>query len=81
MARKYIASIQELGEVFKYADGVPESNTWVPFNQIFRVSMKSSNMTIPKGFEVKLTRWFRLPGDENEEDSVNRAELQTVGEV
>ena len=41
--------------------------------------MKSSRMDIPKKFEGKLSRWFHLPGDEHEEQSIKRAELQTVG--
>jgi len=41
--------------------------------------MKSSRMEIPKKFEAKLSRWFHLPGDEHEEQSIKRAELQTVG--
>lgn len=41
--------------------------------------MQSSRMAIPKKFEEKLTRWFKLPGDVNEEQSIKRAEYQTVG--
>lgn len=41
--------------------------------------MKSSKMTIPKMFEKKLTRWFHLADDECEEQSIKRAESQTVG--
>ncbi|KAL9980509.1 hypothetical protein ACROYT_G009109 [Oculina patagonica] len=32
-------------------------------------------------FEAKLTRWFHLPGDEHEEQSIKRAEFQTVVRV
>lgn len=82
MTRKVIKSIQELGEFFKCGDAVDarsNSNIWAPFNRIFRVSMKSSKMAIPKSFEAKLTRWFHLPGDQHEEESIKRAEFQTVG--
>lgn len=82
MAGKAVKSIQELGELFKCGDKVDaESNShvWGAFNRIFKVSMKSSQMTIPKSFEAKLTRWFHLPVDVNEEESIKRAEFQTIG--
>lgn len=82
MSQKSIKSIQELGELFTRGDVVDAaSNCKIsePFNRIFRVSMKSSKMAIPKSFEEKLTRWFHLPGDPDEEQSIKRAELQTVG--
>lgn len=79
MTGKTIKSIQELGEFFKYGDAGADSDVWGAFNRIFRVSMKSSKMAIPKMFEAKLTRWFHLPGDEHEEQSIKRAEFQTVG--
>lgn len=82
MAGKAVKSIQELGELLKCGDKVDaESNSyvWDAFNRIFKVSMKSSQMTIPKSFEAKLTRWFHLPGDVNEEESIKRAEFQTIG--
>ena len=84
MTRKAIKSIQELGELFTSGDAIDaglntSSHTWGPFNRIFRVSMKSSRMAIPKSFEAKLTRWFRLPDDTHEEQSIKRAEFQTVG--
>jgi len=81
MTRKTIKSIQELGEFFKYGDARSNNELWGPFNRIFRVSMKSSRMEIPKKFEAKLSRWFHLPGDEHEEQSIKRAELQTVVRV
>ena len=79
MTRKAIKSIQELGEFFKYGDAGSNNELWGPFNRIFRVSTKSSRMEIPKKFEAKLSRWFHLPGDEHEEQSITRAEYQTVG--
>jgi len=79
MTRKAIKSIQELGEFFKYGDAGSNNELWSPFNRIFRVSTKSSRMEIPKKFEAKLSRWFHLPGDEHEEESITRAEYQTVG--
>ena len=84
MTRKAIKSIQELGELFTSGDAIDaglntNSHIWGPFNRIFRVSMKSSQMAIPKSFEAKLTRWFRLPDDTHEEQSIKRAEFQTVG--
>ena len=82
MSRKTVRSIQELGELFTHRDGVDnvsDSKFWGPFNRIFRVSMKSSKMAVPKSFEAKLTRWFHLPDDTNDEQSIKRAELQTVG--
>ena len=79
MTGKNIKSIQELGEFFKYGNAGSNNELWGPFNRIFRVSMKSSRMEIPKKFEGKLSRWFHLPGDEHEEQSIKRAELQTVG--
>lgn len=82
MAGKAVKSIQELGELLKCGDKVDaasNSHVWDAFNRIFRVSMKSSQMTIPKSFEAKLTRWFHLPGDVNEEESIKRAEFQTIG--
>lgn len=84
MSQKTIKSIQELGELFTRGDVVDAaSNCKIsePFNRIFRVSMKSSKMAIPKSFEEKLTRWFHLPGDTDEEQSIKRAELQTVVRV
>lgn len=79
MTGKTIKSIQELGEFFKYGNAGSNNELWDPFNRLFRVSMKSSRMEIPKKFEAKLSRWFHLPGDEHEEQSIKRAELQTVG--
>ena len=79
MTRKAIKSIQELGEFVKYGDAGSNNELWDPFNRIFRVSTKSSRMEIPKKFEAKLSRWFHLPGDEQEEQSIKRAECQTVG--
>ncbi|XP_068678167.1 uncharacterized protein [Montipora foliosa] len=84
MSRKTVRSIQELGELFTHRDGVDnvsDSKLWGPFNRIFRVSMKSSKMAVPKSFEAKLTRWFHLPDDTNDEQSIKRAELQTVVRV
>lgn len=82
MSRKRIKSIQELGELFTRGDVVDTASSCKilgPFNRIFKVSMKSSKMAIPKSFEEKLTRWFHLPDDTDEEQSIKRAELQTVG--
>lgn len=79
MTRKTVRSILELGDFFKSGDGGANYETWGPFNRIFRVSTQSSRMTIPKKFEEKLTWWFKLPGDINDDQSIKRAEYQTVG--
>ncbi|XP_058952739.2 uncharacterized protein [Pocillopora verrucosa] len=81
MTRKTVRSILELGDFFKSGDGGANYETWGPFNRIFRVSTQSSRMTIPKKFEEKLTRWFKLPGDINDDQSIKRAEYQTVVRV
>lgn len=56
-----------MGEFFKYGNVGLNNELWDLFNWLFRVLMKFSWMEILKKFEVKLSWWFYLLGDEYEE--------------
>lgn len=77
-ASRRVRSVIDLEEACR--SGATTSDDWIAFNRIFKVTMSSSRMAIPKPFEAKIARWFKLPTDESEEEATERAQNQTVGE-
>ena len=76
MPRK-VGSVVELAEICQ--SGAACSDDWAAFHRIFKVTMSSNRMVIPKPFAAKISRWFKVPTDTCEGQSFRRAENQSVG--